>query len=99
MIIEDVTTAGTSIRETVPILRAAANVRLVGLIVAVDRQERGQGQQSALKELAAEYGLQAISIANIDQIVEQLRAPGAPPLLTPELEARIVEYRRAYGGS
>src|SRR5215510_4663092 len=81
VIIEDVTTAGTSIRETVPILRAAANVKLVGLIVAVDRQERGQGQLSALKELAQEYGLRPLSIANIDQIVEQLRAPGAPPLL------------------
>jgi orotate phosphoribosyltransferase len=99
VIIEDVTTAGTSIRETVPILRAAGNVKLVGLIVAVDRQERGQGQQSALKEVAEEYALQAFAIANIDQIVEQLRAPGAPPLLTPELDARIREYRRTYGGS
>jgi orotate phosphoribosyltransferase len=100
VIIEDVTTAGTSIRETVPLLRAAAKVQLVGLIVAVDRQERGQGTESALQEIAREYGLQALSIANIDQIVEQLRAPGAqPPLLTPELDARIREYRRRYGGS
>jgi orotate phosphoribosyltransferase len=99
VIIEDVTTAGTSIRETVPLLRAAAKVQLVGLIVAVDRQERGQGQRSALKEIAEEYGLQALSIANIDQIVEQLRAPGAPPLLTPDLDARIQNYRRTYGGT
>jgi orotate phosphoribosyltransferase len=100
VIIEDVTTAGTSIRETVPILRAAAKVELVGLIVAVDRQERGQGSDSALAEIAREYGLRALSIANIDQIIEQLRTPGAQPsLLTPELEARIREYRRAYGGS
>jgi orotate phosphoribosyltransferase len=100
LIIEDVTTAGTSIRETVPILRAAARVQLVGLIVAVDRQERGQGTESALKEIAREYGLQALSIANIDQIIEQLRAPGAEPsLLTPDLEQRIREYRSAYGGS
>jgi orotate phosphoribosyltransferase len=100
VIIEDVTTAGTSIRETVPILRAAARVQLVALIVAVDRQERGQGSESALKEIAREYGLSALSIASIDQIIEQLRAPGAEPsLLTPELEQRIVEYRKAYGGS
>jgi len=100
VIIEDVTTAGTSIRETVPILRAAAKLELVGLIVAVDRQERGQGSESALVEIAREHGLRALSIANIDQIIEQLRAPGAQPsLLTPELEARIREYRRAYGGS
>jgi orotate phosphoribosyltransferase len=100
VIIEDVTTAGTSIRETVPLLRAAAKVELVGLIVAVDRQERGQGSESALSEIAREYGLTALSIANIDQIIEQLRAPGAPPsLLTPELDARIREYRRSYGSS
>jgi len=100
VIIEDVTTAGTSIRETVPILRAAARVELVGLIVAVDRQERGQGSESALQEIAREYGLRALSIASIDQILEQLRAPGAPAtLLTPELEARIREYRRTFGGS
>jgi orotate phosphoribosyltransferase len=100
VIIEDVTTAGTSIRETVPLLRAAAKIELVGLIVAVDRQERGRGSESALSEIAREYGLTALSIANIDQIIEQLRAPDAQPsLLTPELDARIREYRRAYGGS
>ena len=49
VIIEDVTTAGTSVRETVPILRAAAKIRLVGLIVAVDRQERGQDERGALR--------------------------------------------------
>jgi orotate phosphoribosyltransferase len=100
VIIEDVTTAGTSIRETAPILRAAARVQLLALIVAVDRQERGQGTESALKEIAREYGLQTLSIANIDQIIEQLRAPGADPsLLTPDLERRIREYRTAYGGT
>ncbi|MEY2932022.1 MAG: Orotate phosphoribosyltransferase [Pseudomonadota bacterium] len=97
VIIEDVTTAGTSVRETVPLLRATAKVELVGLIVAVDRQERGQGTESAFTELAREFGLRAFSIADIDQIVEALRKPGAPPILTPELEASLHEYRRKYG--
>ena len=52
----------------------------------------------AFPYFAREFGLTALSIANIDQIVEQLRAPGAPPLLTPELDARIREYRKSYGG-
>jgi orotate phosphoribosyltransferase len=99
VIIEDVTTAGTSVRETVPILRAAAKIRLVGLIVAVDRQERGQDERGALRALAEEYELTPLSIVNIDQIVTELRAPSAgPPLLTPELELAIAEYRSKYGG-
>jgi len=98
VIIEDVTTAGTSVRETVPILRAAAKIRLVGLIVAVDRQERGQDERGALRTLAEEYQLTPLSIVNIDQIVAELRAPGAAPsLLTPELELAIAEYRSKYG--
>ena len=51
IIIEDVTTAGTSIQETMPILQAQGNVDVLGLIVSVDRMERGQGSKSALKEM------------------------------------------------
>ncbi len=100
VIVEDVTTAGTSIRETVPLLRAAAKVELVALIVSVDRQERGRGEQSALAEISAEYGFSALSIVNIDQIVEHLRQHevDGQKLITPELELAIRDYRRAYGG-
>lgn len=100
VIVEDVTTAGTSIRETVPLLRAAAKVELVALIVSVDRQERGRGDQSALAEISAEFGLSALSIVNIDQIVEHLRQHevDGKKLITPELELAIRDYRRAYGG-
>ena len=99
VIVEDVTTAGTSIRETVPLLRAAANVRLTALIVSIDRQERGQGERSALVEVGAEYGLRTLSIVNIDQIVEYLRHNDVDGqrLITPELDAAIREYRRTYG--
>jgi orotate phosphoribosyltransferase len=99
VIVEDVTTAGTSIRETVPILRAAAKVDLRALIVSVDRQERGQSEQSALAEVGAEFGLTTFSIVNIDQIVDYLRnnAVNGQQLITPELDAAIADYRRAYG--
>ncbi len=99
VIIEDVTTAGTSVRETAPLLRAAAKVELVGLIVAVDRKERGQGSESALSEVAREFGLSTFAIADIDQIVDALRQPGAPAILSPELEARLSEYRAQYGAA
>jgi orotate phosphoribosyltransferase len=101
IIVEDVTTAGTSVREAVPLLQAAAKIELVGLIVSVDRQERGRGERSALAELALEYGLRAVSIANIDQIVAYLRTHevDGKKLITPELEARISDYRQKFGAS
>jgi orotate phosphoribosyltransferase len=95
VLVEDVTTAGTSIRETVPLLRAAARVELAGLVVAVDRQERGAGTTTALRELEAEFGMPCFSIATIDQIVAAL-AGGERPL-EPELLQRIREYRARYG--
>ncbi|MSR63301.1 MAG: orotate phosphoribosyltransferase [Planctomycetes bacterium] len=101
VIVEDVTTAGTSIRETVPLLRAAAKVRLAGLVVAVDRQERGTGEKSALRELEAEFGMPCFAIASIDEIVAALAVPVAQgrPGLDAEVLGRIRDYRARYGGS
>ena len=63
VIIEDVTTAGTSIRETLPILKAQGDVETLGLVVSVDRMERGQGSKSALQEIEEEFGLKTTAIA------------------------------------
>jgi len=101
VIVEDVTTAGTSIRETVPLLRAAAKVEIVALIVSVDRQERGHGGVSALSELRAEYGFETLSIVNIDEIVSYLRSQPVDgrQLITPELDLAITAYRKQYGAT
>lgn len=99
LIVEDVTTAGTSIRETVPILRAAADVSLAGLVVSVDRMERGPaGDRSALAEVGAEFGMQVEAIVDLDDVVEHL-APGsgAPHAIGEDDLARIVAYRAEYG--
>lgn len=99
LIVEDVTTAGTSIRETVPILRRAGDVTLAGLVVSVDRMERGpSGEGSALDEVAREHGMRAASIVTLDDLVHHLR-PGGPAgrPLTPEQAARIEAYRAEYG--
>jgi orotate phosphoribosyltransferase len=99
VIVEDVTTAGTSVRDTVPLLRASAAVRLAGLAVAVDRQERGSGTRGALAELSEEFAMPCFAIATIDEIVatlEEGRVRGAPPLTRETLE-RIQAYRREYG--
>lgn len=72
VIIEDVTTAGTSIGETMPILQAQANVDAIGLVVSVDRMEKGKGEQSALAEIRQTYGLRTTSIVTIADVVEHL---------------------------
>jgi orotate phosphoribosyltransferase len=101
VIIEDVTTAGTSVRETTPLLRAAAKIELKALIVSVDRMERGTGHVSALREIRETYGMQTLSIVTIDEIIEHLRtnAVGGRILIDDDLYARILEYRRAFGGT
>ena len=99
VIVEDVTTAGTSIHETVPLLRAAANVELCGLIVAVDRMERGRGDRSALAELRETYGVKTAAIVTIEDIMQHLhgRAIDGKVVLSDELHARMSEYRAQYG--
>lgn len=72
LIIEDVTTAGTSIEETYPIIKAQANADILGLIVSVDRCERGQGTKSALTEISEKYGMKTCAIVTMKEVVEHL---------------------------
>ena len=72
IIIEDVTTAGTSIKETMPILKAQGNVDVLGLVVSVDRMERGQGEKSALAEISEEYGMKTTAIVTMEEVVDHL---------------------------
>ncbi len=99
VIIEDVTTAGTSIRESVPLLKATADVEIKALVVSVDRQERGSGEKNALVELQEQFGLQAISIVTIDEIVEYLhnREIDGKILIDDAMKNSIIEYRKKYG--
>ena len=89
LIIEDVTTAGTSIRETVPILLAAANVELAGLIVSVDRAERGKGSGSALAEVGEEFQMPTYSIVNVHEIMNHVDLQSAD---RERMEQYILEY-------
>jgi orotate phosphoribosyltransferase len=100
VIVEDVTTAGTSIHETVPLLRKAANVVLAGLVVSVDRQERGAGTLTALADLAKTYAMPAFAIVTIDEVIEDLRGRSVDGkrVIDDETYAAALAYRREYGG-
>jgi orotate phosphoribosyltransferase len=70
--VEDVTTAGTSIRETVPMMQAAADIELAGLVISVDRAERGTGHVSALAQVGSDFGMATFSIVTVHEIIEHL---------------------------
>jgi orotate phosphoribosyltransferase len=92
LIIDDVISAGTSVRESEALIRAAGAVP-AGVLIALDRQERGLGTMSATQEVSREYGIPVTAIATLDDVLATLRA-------RPDLRDRvpaIEEYRRQYG--
>lgn len=99
VIIEDVTTAGTSIAETLPIITAQAETVPLGLVVSVDRLERGQGEQSALTEIAEKYGLQTTAIVTMKEVVDHLyNVPYRGRVIIDDgLKAKITRYYEQYG--
>ncbi len=99
VIIEDVTTAGTSIKETLPIIKAQGEVHPVGLVVSVDRMERGQGEKSALAEIEELYGLQTTAIVTMEEVVEHLyqRPYNGKVIIDDALKAAIDAYYKQYG--
>ena len=99
VIIEDVTTAGTSIEETLPIIKAQGDVTPVGLVVSVDRMERGKGEKSALAEIEEKYGLQTTAIVTMAEVVEHLynREYKGRVIIDDTLKAAIDAYYEQYG--
>ncbi|MCR4601144.1 MAG: orotate phosphoribosyltransferase [Clostridia bacterium] len=72
LITEDVITAGTAVRETLPILKGAADVEIAGLMVSVDRMERGQGEKTAIQELYEEFGIRTFPIVTVKEVLDTL---------------------------
>lgn len=99
IIIEDVTTAGTSIQETLPIIKAQGDVNPIGLVVSVDRMERGRGTKSALKEIEETYGLQTTAIVTMVEVVEHLynKEYKGEIIIDDALKAAIDAYYAQYG--
>jgi orotate phosphoribosyltransferase len=99
LIIEDVITAGTSISESVPLLKAAADVRVTGVVVSVDRMERGKGDCSALEEVRALYGIETYAIVTVREIIEALhnRPVDGKVYIDDAVKAKMETYLDTYG--
>lgn len=99
VIIEDVTTSGKSIEETFPILKAQGNIEIKGLMVSLNRCERGKGTKSALQEVSELYGFPTGAIVSMKEVVEHLynRPYRGEVIIDDTLKASIDAYYEQYG--
>ena len=99
VIIEDVTTSGKSIVETYPIIKAQGNVEVVGLMVSLNRMERGKGEKSALEEVQELYGFKANAIVTMADVVEHLynKECQGQVVIDDKIKAAIDAYYEQYG--
>ena len=100
VMIEDVTTSGKSMEETVPKVRGAANVEIIGLMVSLDRCEKGLGgEKRALEEIKEKYGFDANAIVSMDDVIEHLynKEYKGNVYIDDTLKAAIDEYYKEYG--
>ncbi len=94
VIIEDVITAGTAIRQVLPILKGTADVDITGMVISVDRMEKGKGELSAVQEVKQEFGINIYPIITVADIIEAIRdghIDGKQYLDS------MLEYRKTYG--
>lgn len=92
LIVDDVITAGTAIRESIDLIRAAG-AEPAGVLIALDRQERGTGDLSAIQEVEQDFGLPVVSIIQLDQVLDYLS--GQPDFA--EHASNVAQYRDRYG--
>jgi orotate phosphoribosyltransferase len=92
LIIDDVISAGTSVRESVDIIQSLQAIP-AGVVIALDRQERGQGERSAIQEVESDYGMPVSAIVRLEQLIEYLQESDD----SGESLTRIQSYRDQYG--
>ena len=99
VIIEDVTTSGKSIEETFPIIQAQGNVEIKGLMVSLNRMERGKGTKSALEEIQETYGFPANAIVTMEEVIEYLynKPCQGKVIIDDTMKAAIDAYYEQYG--
>ena len=92
LIIDDVISAGTSVRESMDIIQQQG-ATAAGVVIALDRQEKGQGQLSAIQEVERDYGIPVASIVKLDDLVAYLEEKGGADAQL----AAVKAYRQQYG--
>jgi orotate phosphoribosyltransferase len=99
LIVDDVITAGTAVRESLELIRAGG-AEPVGVALALDREERGQGALSAVQELERDQGLKCVSIVTLSDLIEALSRPvSGPQRISVEQLAALMAYRARYGAT
>ncbi|HEV8017726.1 MAG TPA: orotate phosphoribosyltransferase [Steroidobacteraceae bacterium] len=97
LIVDDVITAGTAVRASLEVIRAAG-AQPAGVVLALDRQERGQGELTAVQELEQREGLKCVSVVTLDDLVEALaRPPDGRMRISDEQLTALRAYRERYG--
>lgn len=99
VIVEDVTTSGKSIEETYPIVKAQGNVNILGLVVSVNRMERGKSEKSALDEIKELYGMETTAIVTMGEVIEHLynKPYNGKVIIDDAIKAAIDAYYEEYG--
>lgn len=99
VIVEDVVTAGTAVRESLALLNGITKATVTALVVSVDRMEKGTGSKSTLDELQETVGIKTFAIVNIEEIINYLykREINGKVLLDDILMQRVKEYRNTFG--
>ncbi|MDK6472100.1 orotate phosphoribosyltransferase [Gardnerella pickettii] len=101
LLVDDVMTAGTAVRETLPKLKAEANVEVVGLVLAVDRMERTKDSElSAVKAVEREFGFPVLPIANVREIFDaakRISNSNGEPVMNQQLADSAAKYLLQYG--
>lgn len=99
VIIEDVTTSGKSIEETYPIVKAQGNVEIIGLMVSLNRMEKGKTDKCALDEIKDLYGMETGAIVTMEEVIEYLynKPCQGKVIIDDEMKQRIDRYYEEYG--
>lgn len=100
VIVEDVVTAGTAVRETIELFKSVADVDLTALIVSVDRMERGTGEKTTINELRENYGIRVFPIVTVREVMDFLhnREIDGKVYIDDAMLARMEDYLAQYGG-
>ena len=94
VIIDDVMTSGKALRESMPKLNGAADVDVTGMVITVDRMEKGTGELSAVQEVKRDFGVTVYPIVTMEDIIDAIRNDIVPGK---EYLDKMLEYRKAYG--